>query len=68
MARTGNTMWNGNYGSEETARRKDYDRIGPTQIGIPYGKAYKTGIGGVKRQLEFQKFMEEHETERPVKD
>ena len=26
MAETGNTMWNGNYGETEAARRRDYDR------------------------------------------
>ena len=25
MAKTGNTMWNGNYGADESKRRQSYD-------------------------------------------
>lgn len=28
MAKSGNTMWNGNYGDEEKKRRDSYDRAG----------------------------------------
>lgn len=46
----GNTMWNGNYGSDEQARRDSYDRSDPYPKGV---KAAAPPVSGEKARAKY---------------